>query len=48
MGVTLKGRDLLCTQDWSVDELEAVLDLAVEMKRGFLIMSTISAGLFAP
>ncbi len=33
MQVSLKGRDLLCTQDWSVDELEAVLDLAVEMKR---------------
>ncbi len=32
MGVSLKGRDLLCTQDWSVDELEAVLDLAVEME----------------
>lgn len=33
MGINLKGRDLLCTQDWSVDELEAVLGLAVEMKR---------------
>ena len=33
MQVSLKGRDLLCTQDWSIDELEAVLDLAVEMKR---------------
>ncbi len=33
MGVNLKGRDLLCTQDWSVDELEAVLELAVEMKQ---------------
>jgi ornithine carbamoyltransferase len=33
MAVNLKGRDLLCTQDWSVDEIEAVLDLAVEMKR---------------
>jgi len=32
MSVDLKGRDLLCTQDWNVDELEAVLDLAVEMK----------------
>jgi N-acetylornithine carbamoyltransferase len=32
MGVDLKGRDLLCTQDWNVDELEAVLDLAVKMK----------------
>ena len=32
MGVNLKGRDLLCTQDWKVDELEAVLDLAVKMK----------------
>ena len=32
MAVDLKGRDLLCTQDWSVEELEAVLDLAVQMK----------------
>ncbi len=32
MGINLRGRDLLCTQDWSVDELEAVLELAVEMK----------------
>jgi ornithine carbamoyltransferase len=29
----LFGRDLICTQDWSVEELEAVLELAVEMKR---------------
>jgi len=29
----LYGRDLITTQDWSVDELEAVLDLAVRMKR---------------
>lgn len=33
MGSNLKGRDLLCTQDWNVEELEAVLNLAVEMKR---------------
>ena len=32
MGVNLKGKDLICTQDWSVPELEAVLDLAVAMK----------------
>ena len=32
MGSNLKGRDLLCTQDWSVDELEVVLDLAVKMR----------------
>jgi ornithine carbamoyltransferase len=30
--VNLRGRDLICTQDWSVDELEAVLGLAVDMK----------------
>jgi ornithine carbamoyltransferase len=30
--MNLKGRDLITTQDWSVDELEAVLDLAVRMK----------------
>ena len=29
----LYGKDLITTQDWSVDELEAVLDLAVRMKR---------------
>jgi len=32
MSVNLTGRDLICTQDWSVEELEAVLSLAVEMK----------------
>ncbi|MBS1251679.1 MAG: N-acetylornithine carbamoyltransferase [Anaerolineales bacterium] len=29
----LYGKDLICTQDWEVDELEAVLDLAAKMKR---------------
>ncbi|MCG2768245.1 MAG: ornithine carbamoyltransferase [Anaerolineae bacterium] len=29
----LYGRDLLCTQDWAIEELEAVLELAVKMKR---------------
>jgi len=28
----LKGRDLICTQDWAIDELEQVLTLAAEMK----------------
>jgi N-acetylornithine carbamoyltransferase len=28
----LYGRDLICTQEWSVEELEAVLDLAGKMK----------------
>ena len=28
MGVDLRGRDLICSQDWSVEELEAVLSLA--------------------
>jgi ornithine carbamoyltransferase len=32
MSVNLEGRDLICTQDWGVEELEAVLSLAVEMK----------------
>ncbi len=32
MAVNLKGRDLICTQDWSIEELEATLDLAVRMK----------------
>ena len=29
----LYGRDFICTQDWSVKELMAALDLAAEMKR---------------
>ena len=29
----LYGRDLICTQEWSRQELEAVLDLAAKMKR---------------
>ena len=29
----LFGRDLICTQDWEMEELEAVLELAVKMKR---------------
>jgi ornithine carbamoyltransferase len=29
---TLYGRDLLCTQDWSVEELEKTLDLAFDFK----------------
>jgi len=29
----LYGKDLICTQDWSVDELEAALELADRMKR---------------
>jgi N-acetylornithine carbamoyltransferase len=28
----LYGRDLICTQDWKIEELEAVLDLAAQMK----------------
>jgi len=28
----LYGRDLICTQDWSVEELNEALDLAVDMK----------------
>jgi ornithine carbamoyltransferase len=31
--MNLKNRHLLCTQDWSLDELEKVLDLAEDMKR---------------
>ncbi len=33
MVVDLKGRDLVCTQDWSVAEIEATLELAAKMKR---------------
>ncbi len=29
----LHGRDLICTQEWSIEELEMVLSLAAEMKR---------------
>ncbi|HID86156.1 MAG TPA: ornithine carbamoyltransferase [Anaerolineae bacterium] len=29
----LYGRDLICTQEWTVEELEAVLELAAKMKR---------------
>lgn len=32
MANTLKGKDLICTQDWSVEELEQTLDLAMKMK----------------
>jgi len=32
MSANLTGRDLICTQDWSVEELEAVLSLAIDMK----------------
>jgi ornithine carbamoyltransferase len=31
--MNLYHRDLICTQDWEVEELEAVLDLAAKMKR---------------
>jgi ornithine carbamoyltransferase len=31
--VKLKGRDLIVTQEWTPDELKAVLDLAVRMKK---------------
>ncbi len=31
--MNLFGKHLLCTQEWSVDELEAVLSLAAEMKK---------------
>ncbi|MFQ5833351.1 MAG: ornithine carbamoyltransferase [Candidatus Thorarchaeota archaeon] len=30
--IDLYGRDLLCTQDWSVEEIEKTLELAFEMK----------------
>ncbi len=32
MAVNLRGRDLICTQDWSVEELEATLELGAKMK----------------
>jgi len=34
--LNLKGRDLIVTQDWSLEELLAVLDLAVKMKKNRL------------
>ena len=30
--MNLRGKDLICTQDWEIEELEAVLSLAQEMK----------------
>jgi len=30
--MNLHGKDLVCTQDWEIEELEAVLSLAEEMK----------------
>jgi ornithine carbamoyltransferase len=32
MAMDLHGKDLICTQDWELDELEEVLALAAEMK----------------
>ena len=32
MNRSLNGKDLICTQDWSVEELEHLLKLAKEMK----------------
>lgn len=29
----LKGRDLICTQDWTLDELKMILNLAKDMKK---------------
>ena len=29
----LYGRDFICTQEWALDELEAVMNLAAQMKR---------------
>jgi len=31
--MTLQGKDFICTQDWSLEELKTALDLAAEMKR---------------
>nr|MDO8077425.1 N-acetylornithine carbamoyltransferase [Candidatus Freyarchaeota archaeon] len=36
----LYGKDLITTQEWSLEELESVLDLAVEMKRNLLKFSS--------
>jgi N-acetylornithine carbamoyltransferase len=33
MNTTLAGRDFITTQEWTADELEAVLELAAELKR---------------
>ena len=32
MASTIKGKDLICTQDWSIEELEETLDLAARLK----------------
>ena len=31
--MNLKGRDLICTQDWSVEEISRVLELAESMRK---------------
>lgn len=33
--MNLKGRDWICTQDWSVDEIQHLIDRATELKRRF-------------
>jgi len=33
--MNLKGRDWICTQDWSVEEIQYLLDRSVELKRMF-------------
>jgi len=35
MNTSLKGRDWLMTQDWSVDEIETALDTADQLKADF-------------
>ena len=31
--MSLQGKDVICTQEWSLEELRAALDLAAAMKR---------------
>ncbi|MCB2155363.1 ornithine carbamoyltransferase [bacterium] len=37
MQTQLRGKDFICTQDWTVDELNTALDVAVDLKRKFAL-----------
>ena len=30
--MNLRGKDLICTQDWNIDELMTILNTAIQMK----------------
>ena len=33
MAIDVKGKDFITTQDWSVEELEQIFELAAELKQ---------------